>query len=508
MHRPRSAVITFIILSFAASPTLLSAAEPGTVLQLNDLLRRVAEANLHVSAERSEVEASRAERDGAWSIFQPQFTTEFAREANRRLNSRERFLSQASPLFDETNTIYGGSIEMLSPINTRVRFGTQVRDLRNNLQLRAGQEPSKFHNEWDGFTGVTITQPLLKNFGVNATLTPVRIARAQADRILHQARGNVARILSAAEVSYWDLYGAEEERKLRTRSLEIATRLLEDNRARVEAGRMNDLEVYQAEAGAVLRETQLAEAGQRALEATALLRAFLGESVGYTTTPFIPADAPDSTDFSASDSTDASSETLPRHPEYLARAALVREYEERARFARNQRLPQFDLKASYGLNGLGSTIGKWAETAETRDYPSWYLGFQLSVPVGPGIRERAATRAAASRLAGARASLAATEIDLANQNGTAHQRINHLRARVANYDKVIDYHAKVLEAELAALDLGRSDSRRVLQAEQDLTEVRAEALRQRLELRRAVIESEVLIGAYLERRGFDLATGK
>jgi outer membrane protein TolC len=476
----------------------------AATLQLSDLLNRVAAANLNVATERHQVDAARAERTGAWSIFEPQFTSEFTREGNRRLNSRERFLSQSSPLFDERNNVYGGALELLSPVGTRVRYGTQIRDLRNNLQQQAGSEPSRNHNEWDGFTGVTLTQPLLKNFGLGSTLAPIRITRAQADSAFHQARGNIARIISSSEMSYWELYGATEELKLRARSIEIATKLLEDNRARVVAGRMGDLEVFQAEAGLVLRESQAAEAAQRTIEASALLRAFLGETGESTTTAFTPADAPDADDVAVSRMTLDMASALDRHPEYLARAAIVREQQERARFARNQRLPQLDLKASYGVNGLGSTFDHWYGSAKTANYPSWFLGFHFSVPVGPQIKERSGMQATRSRLAGARSALSATEIDLTNQLAASRQRISHLRTRFVNYEKVIAYHQKVLEAELAALDLGRSDSRRVLQAEQDLSEVRSDALRQRVELRRAVLESEVLNGSYLKNRGLDL----
>jgi outer membrane protein TolC len=476
----------------------------SATLHLSDVLGRVAAANMNVATERHQIEAARAEGTGAWAIFEPQLTTEFTREGNRRLNARERFLSQGSPLFDERNKVYGGSLELLLPVGTRVRYGMQVRDLRNNLQLQAGSEPSRNHNEWDGFTGVTLTQPLLKNFGVESTLAPIRITRAQADSVFHQSRGNIARIISSSEMSYWDLYGATEELKLRRRSIEIANKLLEDNRARVVAGRMGDLEVYQAEAGLVLRESQAADAAQRTIEASALLQAFVGELGEGTTPAFTPADVPDPNDLAASPMTLDVASALERHPEYLVRAAIVREQQERARFARNQRLPQLDLKASYGVNGLGSTFDHWYGSAQTANYPSWFLGFHFTVPVGPQIKERSGVQATRSRLAGARSALSATEIDLTNQLAAGRQRIARLRTRYVSYEKVIAYHQKVLEAELAALDLGRSDSRRVLQAEQDLSEVRSDAVRQRVELRRAVLESEVLNGSYLKNRGLDL----
>jgi len=481
--------------------TVIAAPAP---LQLSDLLNRVAAANLNVATERHQVDAARSERSGARAIFEPQLTTEFTREGNRRLNSRERFLSQGAPEFDERNNVYGGSLEMLSPIGTRLRYGMQVRDLRNNLQNQAGSEPSRFHNEWDGFTGVTLSQPLLKNFGLGATLAPIRVTKAQAESVFHQARGNIARVISASELTYWELYAANEELNLRHRSVEIATKLLEDNRARVVAGRMGDLEVFQAEAGLILRQAHAAEAAQRTVEASALLRAYLGEAGENTTTAFVPVDAPDPKDVAASETDADLASALDRHPDYLARAAVVREQEERTRFARNQRLPQFDLKASYGVNGLGSTFNRWQTSAQTANYPSWFLGFQFSVPVGPQIKERAGVAAAKSRLAGARSALSATKVDVATQLSAGRQRIAHLRTRYVNYEKVIAYHQKVLEAELAALDLGRSDSRRVLQAEQDLAEVRSDALRQRIELRRAILESEVLTGSYLKTRGLDL----
>lgn len=147
------------------------AAEAPRPVRLDDLLRRVAGANLNVAAERSQLEAARFEQRAAWGILEPQFTSSFTREANRRLNSRERFLSQASPLFDERNNVYGSSLEFLAPVGTKLRIGGEVRDLRNNLQV-TGQ------NEWDGFAGVSATQPLLRGFGMGVTLAPVRVARA------------------------------------------------------------------------------------------------------------------------------------------------------------------------------------------------------------------------------------------------------------------------------------------------------------------------------------------
>lgn len=472
--------------------------QPPTQLSLHELLRRVYASNLNIAAEQRQLDASRAEAEGAWGLFEPRFVTEVTIEGNRRLNSRERFLAQGTPFFEEDNNIYGSSLEFLSPLGTRVRLGGEVRYLENNLQV-SGQ------SEWDGFAGIDLTQPLLKNFGLSTTLAPIRLAQAQSEATRHQVRGNIAYILSSAESAYWDLYGAAEESRLRDRSVEIARTLLADNRARAEAGRMGELEIYQAEAGLLLRQSQADTARQQIVDASALIRAFLGETLNQAGPAFIPADVPPEFTSASLDASTQTARSLDRHPEYLARLAQVAAEEQRLQYATNQRKPALDLKASYGLNGLGNTYSEWSDLAREGDYPSWYVGLELRLPLGPGIRERADVNAARNRLQGARSSLQAAEADLGNQIAAVLQRIQHLRERVESYRKVEEFQQKLLSAEMTALNLGRSDSRRVLQAEQDLTDIARETLAHRLELQRAVLQLELLNGTYLQNRGLDLA---
>ena len=44
-------------------------------------------------------------------------------------------------------------------------------------------------------------------------------------------------------------------------------------------------------------------------------------------------------------------------PEYIATRKKIEREKIRVAFAKNQRWPQFDLKGSYGLNGLEDSVG-------------------------------------------------------------------------------------------------------------------------------------------------------
>ncbi len=56
--------------------------------------------------------------------------------------------------------------------------------------------------------------------------------------------------------------------------------------------------------------------------------------------------------------------------------------------AKSNTLPQLDLKASYGLNGLGETVGLSSDQIARGSYASWSAGFELRVPILGGRKTR------------------------------------------------------------------------------------------------------------------------
>jgi outer membrane protein TolC len=463
-------------------------------LELRETLEQVLAANLRLRAGDLERAVSRERVKAEWAIFEPAILATATVEANRRQNTQEQFLSQRASVFDERNESYTGALEGLLPTGGKLRLGAQWRRLENNLQILGGREDVTF-------AGATLTQPLLRGGGWTGIASQIKLAAADSDLALQEYRRQLGLVLSQTELAFWDLVAGQELVALRRQSFGVAERVLSDNRERVAAGRMTDLDILQAEAGLELRRSGVAEAQQRVLESGTLLSSFLGRSAAGDA---ITADAI----LTATDAAPSLEELLEgvheRHPAYLAQTIRLKQEGIRLAYARNQRWPQVDLRASYGLNGLGDGLDRSYDAMASKQFPAWYLGVDVRVPIFAGIRERSQVRAAKIRKEQSLLELRAVEIEILNRVSSLRQRVASLQSRAEALENVVSLNERLLAADLEQLNEGRGDSRRVLEAEQELTDARLEALASRLDHQRALAELLVESGGYLVARGFDL----
>jgi len=465
-------------------------------MSLEETLSQVIDANLRLRSSKIDhaIAGERAKAERA--IFEPVLLMTVAQESNRRLNTAEQFLSQRVSEFSENNKILSTALEGTLPTGGKLRLGVQARGLQNNLQTTGTEE-------WETFSGLTLTQPLLRNAGWEAVATQIRLAASDSRVALQEYRGQLAAVLGEAERAYWELAATIAFVELRSSSVEIAEVMLADNRERLDAGKTTELEVLQAEAGLALRRSRLADATQRRVDAAARLDAFLGRRV-TASQGVLPTESIETT-VAIPPLDEALAESLRSHPAYLAQMERCKQAGIRVAYAENQRLPQLDLKASYGLNGLSDSVGGSFEADWRGDYPSWYVGLEFRYPIFDSKRERHQAVAASMRSRQALIELSAIEVELMNGVHSLLEQVRSLRNRVVALDQVVALQERVLGNEQEALGAGRSESRKVLEAEEDLSAARLEALAARLDLRRALVELHVQEGTFLSRRGFELS---
>jgi len=328
------------------------------------------------------------------------------------------------------------------------------------------------------------------------------MAAADAEVARQELRKQLMALVGRAEAAYWDTAYAQEDLATRLESAGRAERILRDNRERVQAGKMSELEIFEAEAGLAQREALAREAEQNLAAAVNQLRTFLSASCAEQPAPIRATDTPEE---SPTDGDRAASLTraMTLHPDYLAQRQTIEQENVRLAFARNQRWPQLDLVASYGLNGLGDTTGGAAADISSSDFEAWSVALELRVPLGGGQRARSELETARLRKQKAILELKSIEVELANALDTVRGRLQAVRGLIAGYGKVAEFREKTLAAEMARLDGGKSDSRKVLQAEQDLVEARLMKLKSLVDLQKARIDLELTEGAILEKLGFE-----
>ena len=98
------------------------------------------------------------------------------------------------------------------------------------------------------------TQPLLRNFTIDATRQQVLVSRKNREISDVQLQQSIAVTTRNVKNAYWDLVFAINNLAVQQQSLELAQRSFRDNRARVEIGTMAPLDIVQAEAEVAQRE--------------------------------------------------------------------------------------------------------------------------------------------------------------------------------------------------------------------------------------------------------------
>lgn len=483
-------------------PIASAGAEARWPISLTNYLKAALAQNERIQASLVSYQASNSIARSEWGIFEPNVVGSAERVENRRQNTSQQSVSLGTQLFDERNNLYSGALESLVPTGARLRLGYSLQDLDNNIQY------GKFTNgEYVTFVGANLVQPLLRNAGPSVTLAGIRVADLSTEIAWQDYRRALSQVMGGAESAYLGLQLAQEQLRALDESVRVAETVLEDFRARAAAGKGSDLDVLQAEADLSSRRVARDDAGQRLVEAQARAASFIA-TTRFDRRGVLMALARPETPLPPLDLYERLRWMLTYNPEYIAQTKRIEQEGVRLAYARNQRLPQLDLKASYGLNGLGVTPSESWDQAATGDYASWYVGVEVRVPLLGDIRARNELSAAKARQQNALLGLKDLETQLANALSTTLHRIRHDHEAIAETETTVRLNQSLLETELARMEVGRASARHVMEIERDLLIAKINALGTVIRYQQSLIELEVLDGTYLARRNLESTAGQ
>ncbi len=437
----------------------------------------------------------------ARGAFEPTLVTELEHADSLRPNTAEQSASQSGlNVFDQRNTTLSNGVEQLLPSNGRVRLGFNVFDLRNNLQL---QNPDRTHPEYSTFFGLNLTQPLLKGAGRDASMSALRLAARESEMAFQEYRRQMMATVASAEAAYWTLYITDQEVAYAQESLALARTILSDTEKAAEAGRSTEAEALAARVAVLERESTLSLARQQRFEAGSTLLSYFSATPARSDADLPTAVAPP--DPGASAHAHLCDGAFESNPDYLRRLTQVEIEGVRVAYAKNQNRLQLDLKASYGLNGLGDAFGSSLDDIGAGDYPAWSLGLQLRAPLGGDRVGLANLTAAQARKAQALLGLkeAETQLTVAMENAT--RAIETAKESYRASQAAVDLRAAILADERERLDAGRSNIRNVFEVEEEYERSKASALRALLDIQTASLQLELVTGSVLAERGWEVS---
>ena len=466
---------------------------------LRDFVRLVREKNEQIGFQDSELAISREAVKGAKAIFEPAFINSYQYQEDKRKNTVQELISQGFiPEFQERSGNYQAAVEGLVPTGGRLRVGYSRRDFSNSIDERYNVE-----RESQTVFGASITQPLLKGGGVTATMAGIKAAQADADIAFQSYRGQMMRVIADAIAGYWDLHLAREKYKVRKESERNAEEILRHNIARVKTGKLAETEVLEAEAGLALRRSLVSEAKQAIIVAGNSVRTFISSSAAETTAEIEPDETVYLEEIKL-DFTESLAKAFKLRAEYLSSLKKMEREDIRLVFAENQTWPQLDLKGSYNMNGLADTPGNSWNDAWKRDYATWSVGIELRIPLGGDKKSRSELEAIRQRKRQALLELKAVEVSLANGTDTAIQGVRNVREQVRHYAGIVDMNKRLLEAEMARFQAGKSSSWVLLGREEELNKAKEAEIESLVRYKKSLFQLELAEGSLLVNHGVEL----
>jgi outer membrane protein TolC len=463
-------------------------AERRETISLADAALRALKHNLDINISRQTKESRQADVTVEQAKFDP--TLSVNGQYNRIVNPLNRpiFGATGSNLagittFDQrshsvtldatTNLLTGGNVDLnYSPSRTSV-----------NQNLATG---FLFNPSYTGGLALTLTQPILRNAGVDVTKTFIRIAQNNAAVEEHVFRDRVLTVLATVEQTYWEVVFANENLKVAEAALKAAQELLASNRAKAKAGIMSIVDVLQAEAAVASRVEQVLVADKTIRDQEDQLRRLLNpdEQDLRQDLRLTPLDEP-VVSLEPISLQEAIDTAIEYRPEIVQAKKNMESSDLNTQFAKNQLLPNLSFQGTMGLAGLGRDYGDSFNRNLSGDYYNYGAGLVLSYPLGNrsawstyNKRQLEAKNAEAS-LVSVRQQIIVGVREAVRRVQTDFKRIETTRsARIMA--------EKQLQAEQERLKVGLSTTRFVLDFQRDLATAQGNELRSTVDYNKAL----------------------
>jgi outer membrane protein TolC len=395
------------------------------------------------------------------------------------------------PLSVKTNTIF------LSANNQPFAYTITT----NFAQMLGPQAP--FENSI-GSAGIRATQPLLKNFWIDQTRLNIRVGKNRLLYSEHTLRLQVMQTITTLEQAYYELIFDQENVIVQQKAVELAERLVVENRKRLEVGALAPLDLQSAEAQAATARAAVIQAQsvlgtQERLVKQLITDEYLNDWAHTRLQPSGKLEAA----VPLLNLQDSWAKGLSQRPE-LAQAKLDIERQGiELKYSYNQLFPQLDAFGTFGYNGSGKEFSDALYNIQQTSREFYTYGGQISIPLG--------NRAARNTHKSNKVTMKQLVLTLKQLEQSIMISIdNDIGVIRANYDQVQatrtarQYQESALEAEQKKLESGKSTTYTVLQVQRDLTSARGNEIQALDNFAKSLSQLSLDEGSTLDRLGINI----
>jgi outer membrane protein TolC len=481
---------------------------PVQALTLDEAVARALENNLDLKVQRLNPQLSDISITSARTVYIPTLTGNLAQS------------SQQSAATSQLQVGTGGGGVLSRTMNYNVQVNQQVLwgggalavNLTNSRQS-SNSNNANYNPQYNSTWTAQYTQPLLRDFNIDGQRRTLQISKINRETSDVQLRATITNTVSNVRNAYWDYVYAVQAVEAAQMALDLAAKLVEDNRTRVEVGTMAPIDITQAEAElATRRQNKITADNTKQTSENALKRLI----VAGTTDPLWDAtiDPTDRPEFRPEpiDIAAATRRAISERTDLEVARKNIEANQITVGYLKNQTLPSLDLTGSYGVQGvggtrfvrsntgvLGSTITQEIPGGVTdalgslfrNENPRWTVGLALTYPIGISAQHASLARARV-QLNQVALQIQQIELQIAIDIRNAVIQAQNAAAAVEASQAALQLSERRLEAEQSKFEVGMSTNFNVVQAQRDLNDARVSQLRQVLNYRRALVELDRL----------------
>ena len=489
---------------------------PGSiVLSLNDAIIRALSNNVSIKVESFNSKVKKETIMERLSEFDATLGLELS-TGRKTQQLASAFSSPNRMENDNDNWDLSLSQKLVTGANYQFDF-TNNRNKTNSAT--AGLNPS-YSSEFQ----LSLTQPLLKNFGIDLNKRNIHIAKNEVDISDHEFKTKVIETVSEVENTYWDFVFTLGDLEVKQKSLERAKDLQRRVKVQVLVGTMAPIETLQAEAEVASREEFLLTAQDSIDDNQDKLKNIL--NIDFSSpqgiSPIYPSTQANVLieDF---DFNEIVKMALSNRPDYLAKKKDLENKDILVKYQENQIYPSVDLVGSLGINGLsgeaititsgtfqgtsayGGGYGNSLTDALSTNYYDWEFGVKFSYPLG---NRSAKSKLSASRLEKAQLILGIKDLEkkiiLEVRESARQLTTDSKRIKAATIAKKLA--EEKLKAEGKKFEVGLSTSFNVLKFQEDLAEAQSNEIKTIIDYKQSRIRFRKSIASTLKHHDVTLTT--
>jgi len=465
-------------------------------LTLQDCLREALQHNFDVRVERYEPEKSLLNLHAAYGGYDPALNVSGQHGFNVQPSGNVDQYQRPIPGTTSDNNSFSSGIGGSLPLGLQYDFS-------GNISERYGLSGATPFDNSGGSIGVTLTQPLLKNFWIDNTRLVVLASKNNLKLSEQGLRQQLITTVTAVENAYHELIYARENVQVERAALQLAQTQLDQDNQRMQIGTLAQLSVE-------LDQSQVAQSRSSLITAEFTLATDQNTLKNLITDNFQQWQ---DTDLEPAAKLEAVQQTfdlqaswnkgMTQRPDLLQARLNLEQQGIQLKYDRNQVYPELDLVGSYGFNGasreFSGTLGQFNEG----NSPFYTYGAKISVPLS-NVRARDTLKSDKAVEQQLLLKLKQLEQNVMVQIDNAVKQAQSAWESVDATKQARIYAEAALDAEQKTYAVGNATTFEVLQYQNSLTTARSQEIRALANYEEALSNLAQQEGSTLQRRNLDI----